>query len=62
MQRRLATILVADIAGYSRLMEAAEESTAARLEGEQPYAQRAWRDPAKRKQIFESLVEAGLPP
>jgi len=31
MQRRLATILVADIVGYSRLMEAAEEITAARL-------------------------------
>ena len=31
MQRRLATILVADVVGYSRLMETAEESTAARL-------------------------------
>lgn len=32
MQRRLATILVADVVGYSRLMEAAEETTAARLQ------------------------------
>ena len=32
MQRRLATILVADVVGYSRLMEAAEEQTAARLQ------------------------------
>jgi adenylate cyclase len=32
MQRRLATILVADVVGYSRLMEAAEERTAARLQ------------------------------
>jgi adenylate cyclase len=32
MQRRLATILVADVVGYSRLMEAAEEPTAARLQ------------------------------
>ena len=32
MQRRLATILVADVVGYSRLMEAAEEITAARLQ------------------------------
>jgi class 3 adenylate cyclase/TolB-like protein/Flp pilus assembly protein TadD len=31
MQRRLATILVADVVGYSRLMEAAEETTAAGL-------------------------------
>jgi adenylate cyclase len=32
MQRRLATILVADLVGHSRLMEAAEETTAARLQ------------------------------
>jgi len=32
MQRRLATILVTDVVGYSRLMEAAEETTAARLQ------------------------------
>lgn len=32
MQRRLATILVADIVGYSRLMEVDEEPTAARLQ------------------------------
>jgi len=32
MQRRLATILVADIVGYSRLMETAEEPTAVRLQ------------------------------
>ncbi len=32
MQRRLATLLVADVVGYSRLMEAAEEPTAARLQ------------------------------
>jgi adenylate cyclase len=32
MQRRLATILVADVVGYSRLMEASEEPTAARLQ------------------------------
>jgi adenylate cyclase len=32
MQRRLATILVADVVGYSRLMEMEEEATAARLQ------------------------------
>lgn len=31
MQRRLTTIVVADVVGYSRLMEGAEEPTAARL-------------------------------
>ena len=31
MERRLATIMVADVVGYSRLMEQAEEATAARL-------------------------------
>jgi class 3 adenylate cyclase/TolB-like protein len=33
MKRRIATILVADIVGYSRLMEADEEGTARRLAG-----------------------------
>jgi adenylate cyclase len=32
MQRRLATILVADVVGYSHLMESAEEATAERLQ------------------------------
>src|SRR5690606_603362 len=32
LQRRLATIMVADIVGYSRMMEQAEEETAAQLE------------------------------
>jgi adenylate cyclase len=32
MERRLTTILAADVVGYSRLMEQAEEATAARLE------------------------------
>jgi len=31
MKRRLAAILVADVAGYSNLMEADEEGTAARM-------------------------------
>ena len=31
MKRRLAAILVADVAGYSSLMEADEEGTAARM-------------------------------
>ena len=33
VQRRLAAILAADVAGYSRLMGADEEGTLARLEG-----------------------------
>jgi len=32
MERRLITLMVADVVGYSRLMESAEETTAARLE------------------------------
>ncbi|WP_288902357.1 tetratricopeptide repeat protein [uncultured Sneathiella sp.] len=32
LQRRLATIMVADVVGYSRMMEQAEEETAARLD------------------------------
>ncbi len=31
VQRRLAAILIADVVGYSRLMEADEEGTRARL-------------------------------
>ncbi len=33
MERRLAAILAADVAGYSRLMEADEAGTLARLKG-----------------------------
>ena len=32
MERRLTTILAADVVGYSRMMEQAEESTAAQLQ------------------------------
>jgi hypothetical protein len=53
-ERRLAAILVADVVGYSRLMQADEEGTLARLEeiganeigGCAPW----WRDPSSASQ------------
>ena len=52
MKRRLATILVADVAGYSGLMEADEEGAAARV---------ALGDRAVKQTLIDRLVEAGLP-
>jgi hypothetical protein len=41
--RRLAAILAADVAGYSRLMEADEAGTARASDRRRPARRRAWR-------------------
>ncbi len=58
MKRRLATILVADIVGYSGLMEADEESTAARL----PAIHTIFSDQVRNSdgRVFKTMGDAAL--
>jgi adenylate cyclase len=58
VERRLAAILAADVAGYSRLMGAEEEGTPRRIEGDPPRARRC----AVEVQHEMAGRNAGVPP